>query len=536
MIDDIEYLKNNSETDAVIIYADSAKRNKQFFPDANHYEINLDQPLKFVYGLDVLDASIPNTMYNIDKYNNDFYLTTVTMPVANHIINSNTNITIEQVMFTELSACQSYINIYNNNENANVLVTNSNDFTQLNTALQLASSSNISMSNTNSFSSNEFTDNNYFLYYRNVLGNVNYSIQTNQTSNEYMFFQYQNINYAISLDQLNAINIINTGEYYLSSNNNIVYFTNNPIDYTTYIEVLGAGQYYINVCTNHLYCPIGIYSILSICTALSEVLANNNVSASATTNPPALEGKVSLTSTNYFIIDGNRGTLQQVLGMSTITSDASLNTLYSMIQVGSNCLNYSSLVDVSNPTFGFRLTPPGILNLYGERFLILKIQELEDHLYGSYAYGQFVPGIGLFKFASALGGVTSLRFDFVNFAKKPFHPIGKLTKLTIQFITSTGKLYDFKGIDHHIIFSFKYLVPSPKTKIMKQSILNPQYDPDLASYMANHQSIEYHEESDDEENFDSEQYRITYKNEFEKYDYESSTGYEDTEDDSEEDI
>ena len=52
----------------------------------------------------------------------------------------------------------------------------------------------------------------------------------------------------------------------------------------------------------------------------------------------------------------------------------------------------------------------------------------------------------------------------------------------------------------------------------------------------NQQSIEYHEESDDEENFDSEQYRITYKNEFEKYDYESSTGYEDTEDDSEEDI
>jgi hypothetical protein len=40
------------------------------------------------------------------------------------------------------------------------------------------------------------------------------------------------------------------------------------------------------------------------------------------------------------------------------------------------------------------------------------------------------PGIGLFKMASAFGGITNLRFDYTTLITRPFHPIGKLSKLS----------------------------------------------------------------------------------------------------------
>ena len=218
-----------------------------------------------------------------------------------------------------------------------------------------------------------------------------------------------------------------------------------------------------------------------------------------------------------------------MIGLIKITDDGCKSTFFDMLNIGSNNLVFTSPIDpLQLSNVAYRLTPPGIVNLFGERYILLRIDELEDHIYGSYSYGNNVPGIGLFKMASSLGSVTSLRFDFVNFTKKPFHPIGKLSKITIKFMTSGGDLYDFKGVDHHLIFSFKFLVPAPKNTTMTQSILNPQYNPDLVSYMANHKSIEYHEESEDEEDFTD--YRLTYKKDFEEYD--TSSNDDNSEEDS----
>jgi len=70
-IEDVNYLYKNSVKDNAIIFIESKKRDKIFYPTPSEYTITFDNPFKYVYGVEILDASIPRTMYQIDKTNNN---------------------------------------------------------------------------------------------------------------------------------------------------------------------------------------------------------------------------------------------------------------------------------------------------------------------------------------------------------------------------------------------------------------------------------------------------------------------------------
>jgi hypothetical protein len=70
-IEDINYLYKNSIKDNAIIFIESHKRNKSIYQTPSEYSILFDNPFKYVYGVEILDASIPRTMYQIDKTNNN---------------------------------------------------------------------------------------------------------------------------------------------------------------------------------------------------------------------------------------------------------------------------------------------------------------------------------------------------------------------------------------------------------------------------------------------------------------------------------
>ena len=73
-IEDIDYLYKNSVKDNAVIFVDSSKRNKLTYPDPNSYTITFDEPFKYVYGIEILDASIPRAMYQIDENNQQIQL------------------------------------------------------------------------------------------------------------------------------------------------------------------------------------------------------------------------------------------------------------------------------------------------------------------------------------------------------------------------------------------------------------------------------------------------------------------------------
>jgi hypothetical protein len=142
---------------------------------------------------------------------------------------------------------------------------------------------------------------------------------------------------------------------------------------------------------------------------------------------------------------------------------------------------------------GFAMKSPGIINLNAARYIVLRCEELEDHLFGSYAYGEFNPGIGMLRFFE-VNGISHQRVEYINFAKKPFHPLGKLDKLTLSFLLpDMSTPYDFKGCDHLLILSIKYYVPLQKNKI-ERSVLNPNYDPNFRQYF--NQYIDFKDDAD----------------------------------------
>ena len=74
-IEDIQYLKENSIEENFVLFIDSGTRNRKLGYTPSEYIVEFDEPFKNVFGLEILDASIPRTMYIIDKYNDKFTLT-----------------------------------------------------------------------------------------------------------------------------------------------------------------------------------------------------------------------------------------------------------------------------------------------------------------------------------------------------------------------------------------------------------------------------------------------------------------------------
>ena len=163
----------------------------------------------------------------------------------------------------------------------------------------------------------------------------------------------------------------------------------------------------------------------------------------------------------------------------------------------------------------WNITAPGVVYLLGTRYCILRCRELDDHLYGSRSYGKFSPGIGLFKLF-AVNDIAHQRFDFVTFNRKPFHPIGKLDKMSLRFETTDGKLYDFKGANHLLLICIRFLVPTQKRRFMR-SVLNPNYDYNFQNYMAGARGIDYKKpEDDDDDNVLERRYLLQKESEYDE--------------------
>ena len=73
-IEDVDYMKQNSIKENYTFIVDSKFRNQEEYPNPNHYVVNFDMPFKNVFGIEILDVSVPKTMYNIDNDTNKLYI------------------------------------------------------------------------------------------------------------------------------------------------------------------------------------------------------------------------------------------------------------------------------------------------------------------------------------------------------------------------------------------------------------------------------------------------------------------------------
>lgn len=159
---------------------------------------------------------------------------------------------------------------------------------------------------------------------------------------------------------------------------------------------------------------------------------------------------------------------------------------------------------------GHEIKPPGVINLLGIRYVVLRCPEIES-LIGTHSFGSSTPGIGVFVLGLNQQTIKQ-RLDFVHYVRKPFHPIEKLHRLTFRFEINDGRPYDFKGVDMFMILQINTYAPVKKVDFdPRQSILQPNYNPDFIQYSIDEDKkveaqMNYTQNpSDNEEEYDSEE-------------------------------
>lgn len=182
------------------------------------------------------------------------------------------------------------------------------------------------------------------------------------------------------------------------------------------------------------------------------------------------------------------------IGVHTLYSTRDSGTTWTTPDVAE--INYQLSIQVVVADEYNRIEAPGIFNLTGEPYIVMKCPEIEQNSFRSLSFMK--TNLGLAKINLGIVGYADKRFDYSSVPARDFHPIGKFSRMTLRFETSKGQLYDFKGVNHTLTFAIRYYEPVQKNRF-ENSIINPNYDGDFLKYMFHRGDDNAEEDSDDED-------------------------------------
>ena len=365
-IEDIHYLKNNSIKQTCVILIDSKNRDLNLYPNPNDYVVFFNVPFKNVIGFDIIDSSIPRTMYSVDKYNNSLFIyihPTTDIETFNNVINNLDN---------------------NNNKDP----TFNNIFTEI---------------------------------------------------------------------------IITPGDYSLLA------FID---EFNNQIKNIFIPKYFPN--------------------NTDKLFQINSLS-----DPTSIRNTIQFICTHPFIINMGDSTIAETLGFYLLTTIElnNINYIYNNIYKKLYISFYNN--DAINIKKPYYVISPGLICFTGEKYILMRSKEIEEHSFGSLAYTN--NNLGVAKFRTNNVGFNDEKLYITKIPIREFHPIGKLSQLSIRFETGDKKLYDFKGVNHNITLAIYYYEPSFKQSNEFNYILNPNYTTNFNNYKYTNDEQEIINENDDDE-------------------------------------
>jgi hypothetical protein len=362
-IEDIYHLKNNSIKQTCVILIDSKNRDFDAYPNPNDYVVFFNVPFKNVIGFDIIDSSIPRTMYSVDYYNNSIFI---------------------------------YIHT----------------------------------------SSEPFTD------FINKLDNNN---NTDPTYNG-VFKEFK----------------MTRGDYTL------------PLfidEFNTLMETTFIPNYFDN--------------------------DNVVLEAKGLSNPTELTDIMEFVCSHPFILNMGDSTMNETLGFNLLTKPELDNINYTYYNKFKRLFISFKNNEVDNINKPYNIISPGMVCFTGEKYILMRSKEIEEHSFGSLAYTN--NNLGIAKFRTNSLGFNDEKLYITKIPIREFHPIGKLSQLSIRFETADRRLYDFKGINHNITLAIYYYEPSFKQLDKFNSILNPNYTTNYNDYKYTNDEQEIINEDDDDE-------------------------------------
>jgi hypothetical protein len=262
----------------------------------------------------------------------------------------------------------------------------------------------------------------------------------------------------------------------------------------------------------------GDYTFKSFVKKFNELSPDDlEITFAETSSPPELTSLIDIFSKAPLIVDMKRSTISENLGFDLYpTFNNETRYIYKAYNISASGLIkmfYSRKNNDVAINSKYIITSPGIVYFIGNKYIILRCPEIEEHLYRSLSYSKYTLGLAKFRVESV--GINSEKLSITKLPVREFHPIGKLSRLSLRFETNKGGLYDFKGINHNIIFAIFYYEPIQKS-IPKKSILNPEYKMNYIDYLYKQEEIEG---DSDEENEDFSRDNIDeYKTKEQQYD------------------
>lgn len=137
----------------------------------------------------------------------------------------------------------------------------------------------------------------------------------------------------------------------------------------------------------------------------------------------------------------------------------------------------------------YELEGPGLVDLTGERHVIVHCDEIESHMYHSLKTERFHGGLGMVRLGN--NGFQDQRFDFVSFpSRRLSSPIAKLKSLTFRLTKSDGTPYNTRGVDHTLLCVIKYY--TKHAKHTSPTLLNREYTSDPLRYQQHQWQREIH--------------------------------------------
>ena len=465
---------------------DSRSRDSLAYPDASEYVVDFSEnPFKNVVGVQLLTGSVPRTGYVVDYGYNQFAVAIGTPPFPDANIQT---VTLEP---GDYNVPQLVDQINYKLTAAGIGVT----------AAPYTNPAEIS----NKFS---FTGPEAFAIFADratLGGKMGFGSSVNSTDISTGYYsatptwtatQFQDANVYVSVAQTDT-----TGGYesYIG-----------PVAGTTTMAVVVGSTY------SQRFTPLvgGIPSSFSVSllssvgtTTVSATVTVDAYDAVAVASGSATVSNVSTTATVITLAQAlTGGTIQTSYGNVfinfAVTADCTLSIESTNLSPDplNAILTNGAVVSTTNSVCGtlyvdktgYRVVSPGVADLTGDRFLLVRCPEVESYVYrgNRRASGTTHPGIGLLTLGTY--GFAESNLDFASSKPRSLQvPIGRLSKMTIRLESQNGNAYPTRGCDHTLLLDVRYLVPKAADAKLSSmpSILSPGYTQNPWEYAVRQQAV-----------------------------------------------
>ena len=502
-IEDVDYLKEHSIRQSFVFLVDSSDRDKFVYPTPAEYVVNFTFPFRNVIGLEVLYASIPRTMYNVDRINNKL--------VFNIGFSANSSKTVvippgEYTIDTLLVVLNTLLHMHVDNDPSQPYIYITAESTtnppDIEGKIQFRCSYPfwLDMGASTIAETLGFDELSQPSEALQPIANQRY---TYDDTNRKMFKSVYMDKEIVPPSKVRTTTVFEGPRGVITN--------------IRLMETIKVAQRFTPKVRGYL---TKVYAALYSPSDTSSIVQWEVRTSLSSTSTPLVSGQIAVSYVDGTLNDSNDITSNYVFEanqqywmvfkygtgdpylyyndvlvtddvMMVQDSDVSSDAWTSLYD---NEIYYNASIRIDMTERFNYIEAPGMFVLTGPKYVILRCPEIENNSFRSLAYTKHNTGLGMFRLG--IVGYSDNRLDFNKVSLREFHPIGKLSRMTLRLELPNGELYDFKGVNHTITFSISYLEPIQKQQF-KSSILNPNYDGNFISYM--YRQEEQESDSDDQE-------------------------------------